>query len=104
MAIFTINNMPGEAIDFETREYTKRTLQNAKNLLRLRLGETPYDRKMGLDTQLDHMAYGDLSRVILAEVTRVMAWEPDVTVIAARATPLGAGEIYIEADIAIEEA
>ena len=103
MAIFTINNMGG-AVDFETREYYARTLQNAKNLLRLRLGEVPYNRKAGLDSQLDHMAHGDLKRIITAEVERVMAFEPDVRVKAVRVMPAKAGEIYIEADIAIEEA
>lgn len=101
--IYTVNNVGGAPIDFEAREFYARTLQNVKNLLCCRRGEVPYDRKMGLDTALEHMSYGDIKEVILAEVERTLGWEPDAKVVAVRVTPVEDGEIYIEADIAIEE-
>ena len=39
----------GTAIDTEADEYERRTIANAKNLLRLRKGEIAYDRMRGID-------------------------------------------------------
>lgn len=101
--VYTINNLSGEPIDFETREYIARTLQNAKNLLCLRKGEVPFDRMSGVDTAIEHMAHGQMQEIITAEVERVLAWEPDVRVRAVRARAVDAGMVYIEADVTIEE-
>ena len=99
--IYTINNLE-EPIDFETREFFSRTVQNAKNLLRCWKGEVPYDRMRGLDPALKHMPYAKLQAHIFAEVSRVMNWEPDVRVMAVRTRAVDEGELYIEADILIE--
>lgn len=49
MALYTIDNKPGD-IDFECgSDPVKRTLQNCKNLLMTRMGEVPYDRLRGFD-------------------------------------------------------
>lgn len=99
--MFTINNLP-EPINIDTREFISRTIQNAKNLLRLWKGEVPYDRMRGLDPALKHMSFSKIQSCIFAEVTRVMNWEPDVRVMAVRTRIVGEGELYIEADILIE--
>lgn len=98
---FTINNLP-EPIVIETREFYSRTVQNAKNLLRLWKGEVPYDRMRGLDPALKHMPFAKLQSCIFAEVQRVMRWEPDVNLMAVRTKILDEGELYIEADILVE--
>lgn len=100
--IYTINNLRG-SIDFETREYYARTLQNAKNLLCTWKGEIPYDRMAGLDPALISLTFPRLQDILLAEVTRALAWEPDVRVVAARARVVELGVLYVEADVTIME-
>lgn len=102
MGLYTINNLPAP-IDFETREFVARTLQNAKNLLRCYKGEVPYDRMKGIDPAVYHKDYARLQAVITQEVERVLRWEPDVNVQAARCKILSDTELYIEADVEIEE-
>ena len=51
MARYIIDNLPGP-IDFEGTGMVRRTVQNCKNLLMLRMGEVPYDRLRGLNPAL----------------------------------------------------
>lgn len=101
--VYTINNL-SESINFETREYVARTLQNAKNLLCCWKGEIPYDRMAGLDPALIDLTFPQLQNTIFAEATRALAWEPDVQVKAARAVAVDVGVLYIEVDVVIQEA
>ena len=92
----------GTAIDTEADEYERRTIANAKNLLRLRKGEIAYDRMRGIDPAIFDLTQAQ--NVILAEVTRVLAWEPDIRVLAARLLPGGDGtdgKFVIEADVEV---
>lgn len=99
--VYTINNL-AEPINTETREFEARTIQNAKNLLRIWKGEVPYDRMRGLDPALKEMPFVKIQSCIFEEVTRVLNWEPDVSVIAVRTRTVEEGELYIEADVLIE--
>ena len=92
------------AIDTEATEYRRRTIANAQNLLRLQKGEMPYDRMRGVDPTLYDMTISQAQDVILPEVTRVLAWEPDIHVLAARIRPAGDGAdgaFIIEADVEV---
>jgi hypothetical protein len=64
-------------------------------------GEVPYDRLRGLDPAVYEVPLGDLKKVILQEMIRVMMWEPDVQVTAATADLVG-GFLYITATIEID--
>lgn len=85
MAQYEISNIPG-AIDFETKDHTTRTLQNAKNLLMCRLGEIPFDRLRGFDEAMIDMPMEELRAGLMQELDRVMLWEPEVEVVSATAT------------------
>lgn len=106
MAIYEINNIPGP-IDFECNDNPlRRTLQNAKNLLMLHMGELPYDRFRGFDQGLYHLPEGQIQALLQDEIARIMLWEPDVAaVVEATAQPNGAGEYVITAilEINLEE-
>ena len=94
----------GTAIDTEADEYERLTIANAKNLLRLRKGEIAYDRMRGIDPAIFDLTLTQAQNVILAEVTRVLAWEPDIRVLAARLLPGGDGtdgKFVIEADVEV---
>lgn len=94
----------GTAIDTEADEYERRTIANAKNFLRLRKGEIAYDRMRGIDPAIFDLTLTQAQNVILAEVTRVLAWEPDIRVLAARLLPGGDGtdgKFVIEADVEV---
>ena len=72
-------------LDFEctmANGLLERTIRNAKNLLMTRKGEIPFDRQRGLDQALFDMPFGDAQQAIMAELDRVMLWEPDVEVAA----------------------
>lgn len=85
MAQYIINNQPG-AIDFEIGDnLVARTVQNAKNLLLTQMGEVSYDRYCGFDFSLYHLPLDDMRAVLLPELDRLMAYEPDVEVVSARA-------------------
>lgn len=101
--IYTITNQSGQAIDVETREYTKRTLQNARNLLCMQMGECPFDRRSGLDAGLLHLPATEVNRLVFEEVQRVLRWEPDVIPVDARAVFLEDGTAYIEAMVSVKE-
>lgn len=101
MAIYEINNIPGP-IDFECNDnLLKRTLQNAKNLLVLHMGELPYDRLRGFDRGLYHLPVQRMQEQLFDEVQRAMLWEPDVQVRQVEAVPLEDGEYYITAQLEI---
>ena len=92
------------AIDTEASEYRRRTIANAQNLLRLQKGEMPYDRMRGVDPALYDKPISRAQSVILPEVARVLAWEPDIRVLAARLLPAGDGTdgaFIIEADVEV---
>lgn len=84
MARYEITNRQ-EPIDFECSGHVARTLQNAKNLLMLRMGEVPYDRLRGVDPALFDLPLTRLQEELLPELDRVMMWEPDVEVVSATA-------------------
>ena len=98
--IYTIDNRPAP-IDWQTREYVGRTLQNAKNLLCAWAGEVPYDRLRGLDPHIQGSNYQSVKDNILAEAVRVMLWEPDAKVIAAR-VGYENGNMIVEVDVQID--
>lgn len=100
---YTITSQSGQTIDVNTREYVARTLQNARNLLCMHLGECPYDRKSGLDAGLLHMNAAQVRRYVFEEVQRVLRWEPDVTLISARPVFVDHETAYIEATVSIKE-
>lgn len=94
----------GTAIDMSASEYVQRTLVNAQNLLRLQKGEIAYDRKRGLDPAIYDLTLAQAKSVIVSEVTRVLAWEPDIRVLVARILPSADGTdgaFIIEADVEV---
>lgn len=95
------------AIDTEATEYVRRTLQNARNLLMLTMGEVPYDRMRGIHPGLFEMSLAQAENVITQEVVRVLAWEPDIRVSAVRLLPETNGTdgmFIIEADVFVKGA
>lgn len=105
MARYTITNQP-EPIDYKCWEDPiKRTLQSAKNLLMCRMGEVPYDRLRGFDQTLYELPLQKMQEVLLPELDRVMAWEPDVEVVDATCslTETGGVLITVTIEINIEE-
>jgi len=105
MARYIIDNQPQE-VNFEIGgEIIPRTVQNAKNLLMIQMGEVPYDRFRGFDPAVYHLPIDKLRMALLPELDRVMLWEPDAEVVEATAEVNKDGEIVITAtlDIGIEE-
>ena len=101
--IYTINNLL-QSIDFEADEYARRTLQNAVNLLRLQKGEIFYDRMRGVDPSLYGLTLAKAQEIITQEVSRVLLWEPDIRLRAARILPASDGKdgaFFIEADVEV---
>ena len=96
MALYQIDNRPAP-IDFECgfEDVIHLTLQNAKNLLMTRMGEVPYDRLRGFDTSLLDLPLDKLRQDIVAELDRLMMWEPDVEVFDAEISLDANGQIYI---------
>lgn len=93
-----------ETIPFEecdTEE--KRILQNAKNLLMLRMGEVPFDRLRGIDPRLFEMPLPQMQEEALPEVDRVLAWEPRVQAESATCRMVGDGEAMVEVVITMTE-
>lgn len=103
MAIFTIDNRPAR-IQWETRDWITRTLQNCKNLLMLQMTEIPYDRLRGLDTGIYDMPTTSVAKILREEIDRIMLWEIDATVRDVRAYPSDGtsdAPYIIEVDVAI---
>ena len=97
---YQIDNLPSQ-IDFESKGFVQRTLQNAKNLLMCHMGEVPYGRLRGFNPALYDLPIGDLKNELLPELDRIMLWEPDAEVVSADAELLEGGTIYITAVIEI---
>lgn len=97
---YQIDNLPSQ-IDFESKGFVQRTLQNAKNLLMCHMGEVPYGRLRGFNPALYDLPIGDLKNELLPELDRIMLWEPDAEVVSADAELLEGGMIYITAVIEI---
>ena len=85
------------SLDFEIRDDIGRLLQNARNLLRLRTGELPFDRKRGLDTGLYDVTITEANEMILPEVDRLLGWEPRVRAMSAEVYRTEDGETVVEA-------
>lgn len=100
VARYTIDNGAGP-IETECRDRERRILQNAKNLLRCRMGEVPYDRMRGIDPAIFDLPMNQVREVLLPEIQRVLAWEPRVTVRAAKAEMLAGGEMRMTAEVEI---
>ena len=95
MARYIIDNQPQE-INFEIGgEIIPRTVQNAKNLLMIQMGEVPYDRFRGFDPAVYHLPIDKLRMALLPELDRVMLWEPDAKVVSATADMNEEKEIVI---------
>lgn len=101
MAQYVIDNAP-YPIDFQESDALTRTLQNAKNLLMLRMGELPYDRYRGFDPALYDLPIDKLRAELMPELDRVMEWEPNVEVISATAQPQTNGGTYISVVLDID--
>ena len=101
MATYKIDNRP-TPIDFESTGIIERTIQNAKNLLMLRMGEVPYDRYRGFDAALYDLPIQEMRQALLPELDRIMLWEPDVEVVDAECWLDENGEVVIEAVIEID--
>lgn len=92
MAQYIITNRE-EAIPFEScRDETNRIIQNAKNLLTTRLGEVPYDRLRGFNTQLYDLPFDDFLFELPDEIERLMMWEDRAEVVSSDATIETKGE------------
>lgn len=77
--IYDIDNAP-RAINWEARGY-ERIVQNARNLLCLRLGEVALDRWRGIDGMLNDVAVEHAQAMARSEIARVLAWEPRARVV-----------------------
>ena len=98
MAQYTIDNI-NAPIDFQENNQIKRALQNAKNLLMTRMGEVPYDRFRGFDYGLFDLPITQFEAALLPELDRIMAWEPDISVVSADTEVQDNGEIRIIATV-----
>ena len=92
-----------QAIDFEETDPTRRTIQNAKNLLMCRTGEVPYDRARGFDAGIMGLPLEELSTMLLPELDRLLEWEPDAEIVSAKASLTLDGDVYIQAVINVAE-
>ena len=102
MAQYEIDNVP-YPIDFQETDHLKRTLQNAKNLLMCRMGEVPYDRMRGFDTDLFDLPISDFTNELTPELDRVLEWEPGVTVTKVETTMLDDGSMYIRVTVDVDD-
>lgn len=104
MAKYVIDNTDAP-IDWESNKAgnTIRTLQNCKNLIKCHLGEVPYDRRRGINPAIFDMPMGKLQTVLLSEIDRVLAWEPDAQAVSATAKRDDAGQLIITVVVDIAE-
>lgn len=103
MARYIIKNRQ-EPIPFEhCGDEESRVLQNAKNLLMLRMGEVPYDRLRGFDQRLYDMPISQMQEELMPEIDRVLAWEPRAKPQSAHCYLDDMGETVIEVLIHIGE-
>ena len=89
-------------INWEPKTIEERIAQNAKNLLMLRMGEVPYDRRRGLNRDVEHKPLKYVQDNITLEIGRVLGFEPDARVIRAEAnhTPEG---LRIVCEVEVDE-
>lgn len=104
MARYLIDNTAAP-IDFESNKNgnVERTLQNCKNLIRCKMGEVPYDRRRGLNPAVFDMPIAQLNNVLLSEIDRVLAWEPDAEAVSAKAYRNEKGELIIQCIVDVRE-
>ena len=102
MVRYEIDSKPG-TIEFECgKDYTKRTVQNCKNLLMCHKGEIPFDRLRGFDMAMMDLTQEEMRENLLQELDRVMLWEPDADVVSAWTT-VEDGETIIHCIVEIRE-
>lgn len=104
MARYVIDNTDAP-IDFESNKAgnTARTLQNCKNLIKCHMGELPYDRRRGINPVVFDLPVAKLNAVLLSEIDRCLAWEPDANAISAAATRDTTGKLIITVVVDIAE-
>ena len=105
MAQYVIDNMPSPIeweIPNDDHYDLKRTLQNAKNLLMCSIGEIPYDRNRGFNTDLLHWPIAKMRANLVKELDYTMMWEPDVEVVTASATMNDKGEVLVRVVLEID--
>ena len=102
VARYEITNEPAQ-IDFEEKEYVRRTVQNAKNLLMTRMGEVPYDRLRGFDHSLFDLPMTEFRARLMPEIDRVLLWEPDAEAVSAEANRREDGGTLIKVIIEVRE-
>ena len=71
----TVDNR-GRPLDWGALSAPQRIAANLRVLLRLTLGEVPFDRTRGLDPELIGTTVGLSDPEIRREVDRLMKWEP----------------------------
>ncbi len=78
-------------INWEPKTIGERIAQNAKNLLMMRMGEVPYDRMRGVNRNMEHKPLSFVQNRIMAEIGRVLRYEPNVRLLRAEVnqTPEG---------------
>lgn len=59
----------------------ERIVQNARNLLCMRLGEVALNRWRGIDAALSDVALAQAQDIAQSEIRRVLAWEPRARVL-----------------------
>ena len=98
MAVYEITN-EARAVDFECGNNTTlaRALQHGRNLLRLRRGELPFDRKRGFDWRLFDLPLADIQAPLNRELARLMQYEPDLTLVRGWVERTENGETVIHA-------
>ena len=99
---YVIDNIPSP-IDFTKDDPQRRILQNAKNLLMLRMGEVPYDRLRGFDPALFDLPLPRLKEELLPELDRVMLWEPHIEVVDADARIDETDNVIITCTVEVSE-
>lgn len=102
MARYVIDNIPAP-IDWECEDsITKRTLQNAKNLLCTVRGEVPYVRVYGIDPAIFDMPAQEARENVERVVGEALKFEVDVQLISAEIVFNGADTPVIRAEIEID--
>ena len=97
--LWKVTNEP-YAIDWNA-DGMNRTLQNIANLLRMRTGETPYLRNVGLDIALQNMNASDARAHAMREVSRNLAeYAPEAELISMFVENRPEG-LYIEVNVEV---
>ena len=100
MSQYMIDNRPAP-IDWELKGETARAVQNAKNLIMLRMGELPFGRLRGIDQSLFDLPEVELKARLMAEVDMALMWEPDAEAVSAACRRAENGEVAVECVIEI---